>query len=844
MARISSTRSNSSSLGNTALSGFGGLASGIDRDALIEQLTSATQKKITKAQQETTRLNWKQDAIRNIADKLIDLQDEYLSFTGSSSIKDSTLFAANVVTPEGSADATKFIKASGASDMTKHIHVQAVSRTASSASVVSGVKGTISPITTGIDAESLTKSDAAVLSNLRGKTLEFGQYNFTENKFHVRSSFTFPSSYTDGEGKTHTLDYTSSTPEAKQKLVEDLNAYLKNEPVALDGANAKLSFAYDKDKDAIRIEGGSDNGYSLKPRQPVLKALGYEGSGSEDYLRISDFNAGARTAAENGSGFSESSVTKKSMLDLLSGSDFRISYKGVSKDVKMLTQEERNSADMSGTDGETLLRKLAEKFQAHVDEAFGRGKIKVSVGESGKLELTNAEAGDKSALSLSASDAGLRANIGISENASNKLTLNSSLWDNREKLFGSEAAKWSSEEELTAALADFKINGTAVQGITAKTSVNEMLKKINESKAGVRASYMEGSGRFVLISEESGSGREIKLGDAEKQDSVEQLLFGGSGSIRKDGQDAEMIYDYGNGVSETVTSSSNTFRIDGLRITVSGSFGIQTDSEGNLLHNTDGSYKLDSSKTVSFSSKADADKATETVKKFVKAYNEIVDAVNEQVRTRPSSGYDPLTDAQREEMSDKSIENWEKKAKEGLLYNESSVRNLSNDLQTVMTSMVRGLEKMGLSYKDMEKIGLTMSSDYHDGGRLEFDEAKFKRAMENEPETVSKIMTGSNGVKGLAKTIEDVGTKYATRYSVRNGGSYGELVTAGGSNRISMSKQKNSIYTALKANEEQIQRLKEMLKTEQKRYISQFTAMETAISNMNAQSSYLSSLTG
>ena len=73
---MSSVSSTSSSLGNTALRGFGGLASGIDRDALIEQMTARTTSKITSKKQAMTKLEWKRDAYRSISNKIIDLQDK------------------------------------------------------------------------------------------------------------------------------------------------------------------------------------------------------------------------------------------------------------------------------------------------------------------------------------------------------------------------------------------------------------------------------------------------------------------------------------------------------------------------------------------------------------------------------------------------------------------------------------------------------------------------------------------------------------------------------------------------------------------------------------------------
>lgn len=881
MASISSTKS-SSGLGNTGLGGFGGLVSGIDRDALIEQLTAATQKKITKAEKNTQMLEWKQEALQNISDKLIDIQDEYLSYSSAKSVKNASFYESNVVSTEGAETATKYVKASGASEMTKYIRVKAVTQTASSASIVSGAKGGSTAIGTKIDGVSLVR-EVATSSNLAGKALRFGSYEYGTQRFHEGASFTFPTSYTteeNGSSVTHGIDYTTDD---KAKLVSEINAALTEEPVYLDEEHkVKLKFSYhqsgNKDYISISPEGGNSS-YKLEEGQEnIFKALGFtdtfehsKGADGKDNsqrgISIEDFNQNTSTfvsgKAEDGSllhegqSFSETAGSKKTMLDLLSGQSFSITYNGVSKSVQMLTKEEKDalSASVNGNPaltteeakGEAALAGLMEKFQSHIYAAFGSGKVQVSKDSSGNLQIANADPKDTKTLSFDAGDALIRSNIGIMKNQSNKLTLSGSLWENREKLFGagvSEANGWNTEADLSEALAGFKINGKEISGISAGTTVSEMISKINQSDAGVKSGYLEGSGKLMLISTETGSGRSISLGDADNAADAVDLIFGGSGSIQQDGRDAELIYDYGNGINETITSSSNTFHIDGLKVAVSGEFGVQTDSEGNKLTDAAGAYKLDSSKTVSFTASANTEKVTESVKKFIESYNEVVKAVNEQVTTRPDTSYEPLTDAQKEEMSEKSIENWENKAKAGILYNESSVRNMSTDLQTVMSSMMGELKKAGLSYQDMENIGITMSSDVYDGGKLEFDEEKFKAAMNTQPETVSKIMAGTEKSRGLSHIIETVSTKYATRYSSRNHGSYGQLIEAGGSGRVSSSKLKNAVYKALKDNAEQIEKLRSLLKTEQKRYISQFTAMETAINNMNSQAMYLGGLSG
>ena len=118
---------------------------------------------------------------------------------------------------------------------------------------------------------------------------------------------------------------------------------------------------------------------------------------------------------------------------------------------------------------------------------------------------------------------------------------------------------------------------------------------------------------------------------------------------RKDGTDAVLTYAYNGIAEETITSSSNTFDIDGLSVTVNGTFSSENSP-------------------VTFKSSANIEKASGAVEKFIEKYNALVETVNGAVRTKPSNGYKPLTEEQKDEMSEKSIENWEKKAKEGLLF--------------------------------------------------------------------------------------------------------------------------------------------------------------------------------
>lgn len=847
MAGLSTSATSSSGLGNTSLRGFGGMASGLDRDALIEQMSRGTQTKLTKARQETTQIEWKRDAFRELADKTIEFQDDFLSFASSNSVKNEELYESNVVDVRGDAAAAKYITASGASDMTKNLKISAVTKLATAESIVSDVKGSVSAIRSGISADALAGAKTVKTSNLEGKTLEFGNYT-TKGVFNQKASFTFPSSYKDDDGKTVEIDYTGD----KQKLVNDLNKAAKQKNVQL-GENKDLKFKYNQGanpgEDFISIEGSSD--YVIKKESTALEALGYRagapgstptGTGSASYgLSLDNFNAG--TAAEHK--FSKASVKESGFLDYLKDTKLTVSHSGKSREVSILTDAQKQDIDTrfvgnDSTTNQNRLDAVAQAMQKNIDKEFGAGKIKVD-SSTGSLSFNSANG--KDTVSVNSSGQIVRSNLGIEKGASNRVSLESSIMSSLDKLGLDSFA--GNKAGLDEALSHLTINGKEIKGITSDSTVSDMLKKINDSDAGVKASYMQGSGRFVLVSNETGAGRSIDLGDASDANNVANKIFGataGGGGEVNHGQDAEIVYNYGNGINEVLTSSSNTFNIDGMTITASGKFGVELDSSGNAVTKPDGSYNFDSSKTVSFSSKANVEKATASMKKFVEKYNELITSLNDHVKTRKEKGYDPLTDEQKKQLSQTSIDNWEKKAKQGILYGESSVRNFKFSMDRVMTNAINDLQKAGLKYEDMEKAGISMSSDVHDGGKLVFDEEKFKKAMETNPETVKKIMSGHNGSKGFAKVVEDAMTPYATRYASRNGGSYGELVKEGGSNKVTLKNTSTTVYQALKENNDKIEKLKTLLSTEQDRYLKQFSQLEKLISKMNTQSSYLSGL--
>lgn len=807
---MSSVSRTSSSLGNTALRGYGGLASGIDRDALIEQMTARTTSKITAKKQAMTKLEWKRDAYRSISNKIIDLQDNYLSYSATKSLKNSDFFAKNQVSVQGDPDYTKYISATGNADTASRVSVLGVNKLATSATLISGEKKTENEKDSAITLGGISASDfenkEVKTSNLSGTKLTFGTYSITDKQFTTEATFTFPTSYEkkldNGKTETVTIDYTASS----DKIVEQLNEALDSQGFLGKDGKSGIKFTLNGDQiqisqtDSITDKGKS---YVIRGTSSALKSLGFNsGNMSQDEI---DNGISLKEFNDHTSSFEAAAITKQPLSGYLKGKSISVSYGGQTKNIELIGDKEEIKD----------FKAFKDSLQNKLDKAFGSGKVTVGEGQNGSLTFTATD--NKQTLQISADSKELQNALGITSTQSNKISTGSSLWENRVKL---GLGKYNTKEELNDALKNFTVNGAKIDNITADTTVDGLLTAINNNKdAGVTAIYLGSENKFVLSSNEKGEGRKITLG-ADPKDTTDaaNLIFGG---VSTDGTDGEMSILY-NGVQTTITSSSNTFSIDGLDIRATNTFNTgSATAEGG----------------VSFTASADTEKVTETVKKFIEAYNAMIDEVRTQATTKPDSNYKPLTDDQKNEMNETSIKNWEDKAKEGILYNSSALKDLDNATQGIFSSMMIN----GVSYDDLEKIGISFSDDYTAGGKIVFDEEKFKTAMDSDPEKVSDLFTGTHGI---VNTIDSTLSTYATRYASKNGNSYGVLIEEAGSEKLSLTLTNNSIYKELKDMQETITNLQSQLSTEQDRYISQFTQMERLINQMNSQSSYLSQLGG
>ncbi|MEG0019736.1 MAG: flagellar filament capping protein FliD, partial [Oscillospiraceae bacterium] len=363
-----------------------------------------------------------------------------------------------------------------------------------------------------------------------------------------------------------------------------------------------------------------------------------------------------------------------------------------------------------------------------------------------------------------------------------------------------------------------EVNGVKID-YTKDDSINAIVNKINRSTAGVEVKFMEATDKFSITAKAPGGAGQINIKDV--AGNFASSIFGTAKATQ--GQDAEIEVSYDGGkTTQVLQRESNTFQIDGMAITIS------QDAE-----------KAGVSKTnpITFTSSANTDDVLKGIKSMVDDYNKLTEMVNKELTTKPNRNYQPLTDEQRKDMTEDQIKDWEKQAQSGLLFGDSTLRELSTELRFAFSFDVAN----GATLKDM---GITTSGAYSDNGKIIIDEAKLKSAIENDLEGVKTAFTNpvadpKNPQKNEAGFMENV-KNIVDKYSKVDGSyeSKGLLIQmAGPKNSVatyqtSMSKQQKSI-------DEQLARLKSTLKSQEDRYYSEFTRLETYISQMEAQSSWL-----
>lgn len=273
--------------------------------------------------------------------------------------------------------------------------------------------------------------------------------------------------------------------------------------------------------------------------------------------------------------------------------------------------------------------------------------------------------------------------------------------------------------------------------------------------------------------------------------------------------------------------------IDGKKM---AALGYYLDENGNRIDEKDlvevgGEMKKFTGTAATVTVSQDTDSIIDALKGFIDEYNVLVKTLNDLLDEDTNyRDYPPLTSAQKAEMSEREIELWEQKAKEGLLHGDNSIQTFLQQMRTALYQKPEGAKYA------LYELGIE-TGEWEMKGQLSFTlngEANLRSLLENDPAGVASLFTTVNG---LGTTLNDILKQTASTSS----GSPGTLVQLAG---VKDSDTSSSIYNQLKAIDEKIEALKRTYEAEKTRYWKQFNTMEQLISEMNTQSAYLYQMMG
>lgn len=346
-------------------------------------------------------------------------------------------------------------------------------------------------------------------------------------------------------------------------------------------------------------------------------------------------------------------------------------------------------------------------FQKKLDDAFGANQIEVKISADGtKYDIgfsCHENALDLPLVVTSGPDgADALGKMKIESGASNVFNTNMTI--------GELAPSVGSEVTI-------KINGYT-ETFSADTTITDLFKKINSSDAGINVKYDSLSDAIIMRRTDTGAGREIEIDD------------GGTGLFNSLGFGSLATYTSGTNAKVSITDPEGRTRT-GLEIP-SNSFTY----EGVNFNLT----KAVPDEEVSITVAKDVDTVFDNVVKFVDKYNEVLGKLNELYNEKPNRDYDPLLDEERDELTDTQQEKWDKLARQGILYRDSTLQSTIATMRDSVTSLVTNNSNMSSLFQ----IGISTtaySSTGSDNGKLVIDEEKLREAIANDMEGVSALFT-------------------------------------------------------------------------------------------------------
>ncbi|MCP8617607.1 flagellar filament capping protein FliD [Salirhabdus salicampi] len=347
--------------------------------------------------------------------------------------------------------------------------------------------------------------------------------------------------------------------------------------------------------------------------------------------------------------------------------------------------------------------------------------------------------------------------------------------------------------------------------VEGSSTLSNVTSHVNNSGVGVNMFYDSATGQMSMTRTETGNYNGLDPNDADYSAADHDITTSGDfinkglrfgGVEETGGQNAKFTI---NGME--TERKTNTFDMSGVTFTLKQAF---TDQSVDITVNNDTQSVVDK------------------IKGFVDIYNTLIGSIQDKINEPRYRDYKPLGDEERQGMSDKQAEMWEERARSGMLRRDTILSGALTSMRNDLYSRVQDAD-IPSEYQQLTGIGITTTSNYREGGKLQINESKLKEALENDPDAVEKLFMNKgtgNGDEGIITRLADTVSDTMSRITDRAGNSF-------------RTNDQYSLGRQIKDMNNRIRSFEQRLVSVEDRYWNQFTAMEKAIQQMNSQSMQL-----
>ena len=799
-----------------------GLASGMDTDFIIQQTLRVHQMRIDQRFRARTTLEWRQDTLNSVRDQITDLRNSFLRSSGATSLNmlNRNTFnttVASATTASGANASAVTIRTNASSPMGSFTinSVQRLARgqQARSATPITGVNGNGFATTSQLHTMRFNANDRVSVDTVGEEwTVNVGGHDIQVARDSVTGAWSFSTNAVDGLGQ----------------------------PINIDDILTTAGFADDSNTGRITVNGETLDLTFSSGNLSAQSRLGWTnftadirvgtGTGAKDITLVRNTDGSFEVRGNNTDNMT-ATLDSQGRLQIMDGSElidrFNVNDLGNSQFSLSRTADHRVALNtgLTGIGNVTLIRN--EALDGTVTWSTSNDRVRVDTSTTGQIKLYRVDADgnpelddDSNPIEVSyAWDGTATSNLTRLDALGNPVNADGSAVEAGEEivLAGELRARNVGAGNLVGR-ADLEINGQTIR-INANDSIAAMMNRVNATQGiNARLSYDRLSDTFTL---------EGLVTNARPNPADATLSFSdNSGFFSKIGLDNNAILagqqavveidDGGPDGPRIMEFNSNNIDFRGVNITLNQVTGTWGENSGGIQV-----FTPNANSEITVNLTRDVTNALENIKSFIDAYNSLIQRIESLTRERKQPhevSFGPLTDEEKAAMTERQIEQWEEIARRGILRNDNGLQNLARDLRN---SLFQAVESVGMT---PSQIGITTGSFFGGtGGQIVLDEDRLRAALEEDPDRVADIFSGTEENRGfLWRMNETLGT-YVNR---------------------TQPNALRSLEASIRRTNEQMERMQMRMFAEEDRLFRQFAAMESAMSRLQNQGDWFNSMLG